>query len=333
LALPSGLISGVFRLKLKTMNKLIMLIAMTCCFAMKLYAQSDASKMQHAVNAYAFLYGQEQSLLKIAVQFPALNDEIQKMSSGAFLFNRAKTNIESYLKGGLPEGEFNRLQKEIATSAQKAFEKPIESEAYARNYLGEVRQRLDGGMDIPMCRTILSFAYEDFPENEMTDGYTIMYNIDEHQKAKKANLKIVIPRSWAASEAEQAETVQQFTSCGGHGSEKILIMIHELPEVDDDMFSEAAIREMMPPDTQLFRTECMTIAGTRAAVTETEEIFKGKQYELKVRMLHFMFAKGGKLFCIQGSVGPSPKNVDLNAHLQKYMPLFRKVAMSIDVRQ
>jgi hypothetical protein len=311
------------------MHKLIALFTLTCGLGAALYPQSKSPKMQHAIDAYAFLCGQEQSLVKIAAEFPKLDSDIEKITSSAIMFNRAKANIELYLKANLTTDEFQRLETEIMISVETAFKKPIEREAYAQNYLEEVKQRIKGAMEIPMCRTILSFAYEEFPEKEMTDGYIITYNTAGHQKSKNADLKIEIPKSWETSDAEQAETVHEFTSCAGYGSEKILIMIHEVPETNEDMFSDADIREMVPAGTKLFRIEHMTIAGTKGAMAETEETFQGKQGQLKVRMLHFMFAKRGKLYCIQGSVGPVPEQVDLMPRLQKYEPLFRRVIASV----
>lgn len=281
-----------------------------------------------AIETYAFLKGQNSALEMIALQFPSLKKDVAKTST---VFIRAEQNVERFLKSQIGE-EFTVLQKRIGALLQEQFKNPIEKEKYARDFLEKIRHRSRFSSDSMVTKGILSFAYEDVPHQEIIDGHTIIFTTKGHPKAEKTILRVPIPKSWKAEEAEMPETVQQFTSYGGQGTEKILIVVYDLTQEDRNLtLSEKSIREMIPPEAKLLRSEPTIIDHNPGIITETEETLNFSNKKMKIRMLQFMFIEKGKLYCLQGSIGPAEVDTNLEIPLKKYEPLFRIVASRANV--
>jgi hypothetical protein len=311
------------------MKILLLLFAglMTPCLC---YPQQNAysAKVRMAIETYAFLKGQNSALEMIALQFPSLKKDVTKTST---VFIQAEQNIERFLKSQIGE-EFTVLQKRIGTLLHKQFKNPIEKEKYARDFLEKIRQRSRFSSDSLITKGILSFAYEDVPHQEIIDGHTITFTTKGHPKAEKIILQVPIPKSWKAEEAEMPETVQQFTSYGGQGTEKILIVVYDLTQEDRDLtLTEKSILEMIPPEAKLLRTEPTIIDNNPGIITDTEETVNFGNKKMKIRMLQFMFIEKDKLYCLQGSIGPVEVNTNLEIPLKKYEPLFRIVASRANI--
>lgn len=285
-----------------------------------------------AVETYAFLKGQSSALQKVAIQFPSLKNDVALVQKNAIIHGRAQRNIEKFLKDELKDTQFKLLQKNIDSLINQQLKNPIEDEKYAKDFLKKVKDKIRFSYDTISEKGIMSFAYLDAPHQEFADGHTMHFSTEDHPKAEESIVKIPIPRSWNAEEAQMPATIQQFTSHDGRGDEKILIVMHELSEEDQNLrLNEQTISEMIAPESKIIRTEKVKIDGLPGVMAEIEEIIDFDTDKKKVRMLQFMFIHKQKLYCLQGSVGPAPLHHNLGHQLRKYEPLFRLVAAGTDV--
>jgi hypothetical protein len=311
-----------------------LLLFICTAFASYCYPQTQihTPKVRLAIETYAFLKGQSFALERIETQFPTLKDDLVATEKSLKVFRQSQQNIESFLKSELDDSSFKVLQEHLGALLNEQFKNPIQQEKYARNFLEEVRLRSRLISDSLISKAILSFAYHDLPHKEITDGHIITFTTSGHPKAAEANLKMPIPKSWKAEEAEMSETVQQFTSYDGNGNAKILIVIYDLSDQERNMIlNKKSIAEMLSPDAKLIRTEAVTIDGNQGMMIETEETLYSNSEKKKIRMLQFMFVEKQKLYCLQGSIGPSQIDENLEPQIRKYEPLFRLVATSASV--
>lgn len=286
-------------------------------------------KVSFAIETYAFLKGQNAALQKIAVQFPKLKPNVtdaEKKLKNAF--GRTEKNLKQFLKKELDYQQYNSLHDYLDSILNHEFPNQIEKEKYAYDFLSEVKERSKHIIaNDTLSKGILSFKYHDAPHQEITDGHVDFFTTENHPKAEKATLKIPIPKSWLAEEAEMPETIQQFTSYYGNGNEKILIVVYDLPEeLRGIKLTEKSIVSLLPPNTKLFRTEAVTIDEMPAIMIEVEESLQSDKDAMKIRMLQFMLVQNQKLYCLQGSIGPEEAHEDLGVQIEKFEPLFRLIA-------
>lgn len=312
----------------------ILLLFICTAFASYCYPQTQVypPKVRLAIETYAFLKGQSFALEMVETQFPTLKDDVAATEKSLKVYRQSQQNIERFLKSELDDSSFKILQEHLVALLNEQFKNPIQQEKYARDFLEKVRLRSRFISDSLISKAILSFAYHDVPHQEITDGHMVIFTTRGHPKAVQANLKLPIPKSWKAEEAERTETVQQFTSYDGSGNAKILIVIYDLSDEERNLIlNEKSIPEMLSPDAKLIRTQAVTIDGNPGMMTETEETLYSNSEKKKIRMLQFMFVEKQKLYCLQGSIGPVQVNEDLEPQIRKYEPLFRLVATSASV--
>jgi len=302
--------------------------------AMDAYSQvpQHPPKINLAIEAYAFLRGQNSALEKVSRQFPGLQDDVQALRQNAdAVFGRSERNIEQYLRKELGDAAFLSLRTHIDSLAQVQLHEPIAEEKYAADFIEETKGRMRLGRGSSVPKGVLPFAYHDAPHQEMADGHTARFSTQGHPKADHDIVAISIPKSWRAEEAQMSQTIQQFTSFHGNGLEKVLLAAYELPKEDSLMLTEKSAAEMIAPHSRLIRTEKVKIDGRQAIMAEIEETLNFRNAEMKIRMLQFMFIHNRKLYCLQGSIGPVAMHYDLDLHLKKYEPFFRLVAAGTDI--
>lgn len=306
-------------------------------FPVLCFSQSEKHdpKISFAIETYAFLKGQNAALQKIAVQFPQLKPNVTAAQQNLnTVYGRAENNIKQFLKEELDSYQLNLLQIQIDSLLNQQLLNPIEKEKYAHDFLLKIKERSNFINNLSVSKGILSFKYHDAPHQEITDGHVNFFTTENHPKAEKASLKIPIPKSWLAEEAEMPETIQQFTSYYGNGNEKILIVVYDLPkELHSIKLSKKSISSLLPPQTNLIRTEPVTIDDIPAFMIEVEELLEYEKEPMKIRMLQFMFVQDQKLYCLQGSIGPADKDEDLGFQIKKYEPLFRLIASGTELEK
>ncbi|MFB9076330.1 hypothetical protein ACFFLS_19335 [Flavobacterium procerum] len=301
------------------------------CFSQE---EINDPKVTFAIETYAFLKGQNTALQKVAVQFPQLQPHVTAIEKNLkTVFGQAENNITQFLKQELSSNELDSLHNRIDSLLQLQFLHPIEKEKYAHDFLLKVKERSNYINNESVSKGILSFKYHDAPHQEITDGHVDFFSTKNHPKAEEISLKIPIPKSWLAEEAEMPETIQQFTSYFGNGNEKILIVVYDLPkELHNIKLTEKSISSLFPPETNVIRTEAMTIDDMPAFMIEVEESLTYQNENMKIRMLQFMLVQDQKLYCLQGSIGPAEPDEDLEFQLKKYEPLFRLIASRAELK-
>ncbi|MBE8725955.1 hypothetical protein [Flavobacterium hungaricum] len=291
------------------------------------------SKVAFAVETYAFLKGQNAALAKVAAQFPHLKPNVAAAEKSLkIVFGRAEKNIQQFLKEELNTVQLHSLQNQIDSLLNQQLVHPIEEEKHAHDFLLKLKERSTNLNNEMLSKGILSFKYHDAPHQEIADGHVDFFSTENHPKAEKISLKIPIPKSWLAQEAQMPETIQQFTSYHGNGNEKILIVVYDLPEeLHGITLTEKSVAALLPPQTKLLRTEPLAIDNLPAFMIEVEESIKHQNDSMKVRMLQFMFLQNQKLYCLQGSIGPVKADEDMGLEIKKYEPLFRLIASKAEL--
>lgn len=315
------------------MRTILLPIYLMCACITYGQVQQQAAKVQLAMETYAFLKGQSAALKKVSGQFPCFSAEVfslQKDAQG--VFGRAEKNIEHFLGQQLDELQWSSFQKYIDSQIKEQLKNPIQNKKSAGEFLRNAKDKIGFRQGTALPKGLLSFAYQNAPHQEVIDGHRIEFTTEGHPKAEGTVVAFPIPKSWSAQEAEMPAAVQQFTSFDGKGNEKIVILIHTLPlEYQNLAPTEKSVKEMIPPQSRLIRTEPVTIDDMPGIMAEIEEILDPPTNNSKVRMLQFMLCHKQKLYCLQGSVGPVPLHQNPDQQLRAYEPLFRLVAKSVQI--
>lgn len=292
-------------------------------------AQKDVHnpKIIWAIETYAYLKGQTAALQKIATEFPSLRNDVAATESNLNkTFGNAEHNIKQYLKEELDSAQLLKFHNQLDSLLHEQLLHPVEKEQYARDFLMSATERSKKISNTALSRGILAFKYHHNPHQEITDGHVHFFETRNHPKADDVDVKIPIPKSWLAEEAEMPQTIQQFTSCNGNGIEKILLVVHDLPaELNKITLNEKSILTFISPETNVIRIEKFKMDDSTAFMVEVEELVE-TEADMKIRMLQFMLLKDEKLYCLQGSIGPTDRSEDLGKEIKKYEPLFRLVA-------
>lgn len=294
--------------------------------------QSYSAKAALAFETYAYLRGQNAALKEVSRQFPQLHADVKAAEKSLQAsYGRAAANISRFLKEELRPSHLTVLEKQIDSLLEQQLKNPIE-EKHARDFIASLKQKAALQNTTAVQKSIISFIYHDAPHQEIIDGHLNIFMTENHPKADKADLQIPIPKSWLAEEAENPQTIQQFTSCSGTGDEKIIVMAFELPDSMRGMvLSSETVSDMLPLQSRLLRSETLEIGKLPGIMIEAEEIITDGGRRMKIRMLQFMAIQESILYCIQGSIGPVKAEKNLDSHIKKYEPLFRLVAANTEI--
>lgn len=306
------------------------LILIFPCFC---FSQSEKynAKVAFAIETYAFLKGQNAALQKVAQQFPHLTPKVYEAEKNLkTVFGRTEKNLKQFLKEELEISQMDSLHILMDSLLNQQLSNPIEKEQHAHDFLLKLKDRSNYNQE-QLPKGILSFKYYDAPHQEITDGHVNFFNSENHPKAENTSIKVPVPKSWLAQEAHMPETIQQFTSCDGNGTEKILIVVYDLPkELHGFKLNDKSVSSLLPPTAKVIRSETLTIDNIPAFMIEVEESIENEN-NMKIRMIQFMIVDKDKLYCLQGSIGPAYKNEDLGFEIKKYEPLFRLIASKTEL--
>lgn len=306
-----------------------------CTFPALFYSQTQkhSPKVMLAIETYAYLKGQSSALKEIAKQFPSLKPKVASAENNSKIsFSKAERNIEEFLREELTVTEFDILQQRIDLLLSEQFRNPIEKERHAIDFLEKVSKGPRFISDTLLSKSILSFVYHDTPHQEINDGHSTTFTTENHPKADQTILKVPIPNSWLAEEADLPATVQQFTSHYGKGNEKILIVVYNLSDAQHEVtLNKKSILQMIPPESELIRTDNVKIDGIPGIMVEVEQPVNLVDNQMKIRMMQFMFTQKQKLYCLQGSIGPVETDKNLDNQIKKYEPLFRLIASKAEL--
>ncbi|WP_345139495.1 hypothetical protein [Flavobacterium ginsengiterrae] len=290
-------------------------------------------KISYALETYAFLKGQDAALEKVAGQFPKLSADVRAAEKKLDkAFGQAEYNINQYLKKELEYSQLQKFHKQIDSLLDIELQYPVEKESHAKEFLKQVVQRPENMYGSAVSKGILSFKYHNEPHQEILDGHVNIFETKDHPKADNVSISVPIPASWLAEETAMPQTIQQFTSCNGNGTEKIFVVLHDLSDDYGRLeLNTNTITNFLSPQSNLIRTEPVSIDGVPAYMAEVEELIEFGGRTMKIRMLQFLVVKNQKLYCIQGSTLPSLTAANLEPMIRKNEKLFRLIADRTDL--
>lgn len=296
-------------------------------------------KYHRLSQTYGYLQAQQYTLDKIKEKFPDLSLEILKAElEFKTNFGKSLQNIKNYLHEQLGDKYYNY---ENITSAElkRVLGTQIFDKTSAIEYLVKVENRAKGKIESPVLETILSFQFQDYPEEELKAGCIKIFKTKGHVKAKNTDWQISIPISWQSKESNSPNIVQMFCSDFGDGSEQIFLMVKNLDfpkgfkttkKDQQELFTELSMKAMVPKGMKCLSCKKIRIYSNPGGMLELETTVDNIGVQVKSKMLQFMFSRNNKLYTLHCSVA-SIENEDLKIRFEKYLPLFKLVANSLVV--
>lgn len=310
-----------------------LIILLICIPTFCIAQQALPPKVSYALETYAFLKGQDAALDKVAAEFPELSADVRAAEKKLDkAFGLAAYNITQYLKKELEYSQLQKFHNQIDSLLDMQLQYPVEKKSHAKEFLKHVVQRPKNIYGSSVSKGILSFKYHNEPHQEILDGHVNVFETKDHPKAPNVSISIPIPASWLAEETAMPQTIQQFTSCNGNGTEKIYVLLYNLPDDYGPVeLNKNTVTNFLSPQSTLIRTETVSIDGAPAYMTEVEELIEFGGRTMKIRMLQFLVVKNQKLYCIQGSTLPSLTAENLEPMIRKNEKLFRLIAAQTDL--
>ena len=321
-----------------------MLLAYVLLFASAAVAQTEPyneAKMTIASSTYGFCWGQDLSLVKIAKLYPDLKAKTTAAQS-AFNANygTTRTAIESYLKKGMGDTAFNSFNSQLKRDIASMIDSQNTSKTDAIEFIKTVENRAKGDMPSPYLENFLMFKYAANPIGEFNAGHTYTFNSTGETYAKNSKWTVKMPLSWTAEESSSPAIIKQFKSDCGSGSQLIMLLAIELPYDDtyvltqeeiDATFNEEQAKTMVPEGARFVSFSKITVDGISGGMLEVEQEVEGMAAPVTIRLAQFMVIKGKFMYCVQGAVSGDAPGAKISADMNKYMPLFKAVAGSVDI--
>jgi hypothetical protein len=290
-------------------------------------------------EAYGYLIGQEYSLDLIKKEFPQFEMSILKVKmSFNSTFGKSKEGMKKYLAEYLGQNEFNQYEERLISELTKMLDNQAFTEEIASNFISEVENRAKGNIAPTVLETLLSFQYSDRPQDELTSVFTTTFKTKGHPKSKNTDWQIKVPKSWKAEQADRPNIIQKFTSDYGAGNQSIMLMVKELPkgyklskEELNDLFTEKEMKEMAIDGGKFISFTKMILDNNVGGMIEYEQTVERLDFEMKIRMVQFMFIRGDKWYSLQCSVGSAKTDIDLSSEMKEYLPLYKLVANTLVV--
>lgn len=299
------------------------------------------TKYKRVSEAYGYLMGQEYTLSLIKNKFPQqeLNITKAQMTFNS-TFGRSKEGMKSYLMEILGESEFNSYDDTVMAEMKRLLGSQTFTEEIATTFISEVESRAKGIIASPALETLLSFQYFTRPHQEFLDGFTNAFKTRGHTKSKNTDWQIEVPISWRPAEGDYPNIIQQFTSDFGDGSQRIALMVKEMPlpkgykfsaKELNELFTEKEMKKMVPEGSKFISSTKMTLDNNVGGMLQMEQNVSRLDFEIKIRMVQFMFIRSNKMYFLQGTVASENADSDLALEMKKYLPLYKLVANSIVV--
>lgn len=309
------------------------------------YAQTSEnlikSKYKRVSEAYGYLLGQEQTLSLIKKEFPQFELNILKAQlSFNSTFGNTKKGIEIYLTQYLGKEKHREYEEKLVIEIQKILNKQLFTKQTALEYILQVESRSKGNISSTVLETLLSFEYFDRPQDEFISGFTKVFRTKGHPKSKNTDWQIKMPLSWKAEEADRPNIIQKFISDYGSGNQGVLLIVKELPKnyklTNAEIslfFTENGIKDMIPEGGKFISFSKIKLDNNIGGMLEFEQVAQRFDYNIKIRMLNFMFLSNNKLYSLQCTVGSEKADTDLSLDMKKFLPLYKLIANTIVVNQ
>lgn len=295
------------------------------------------SKFKRVCRAYGLLESQEYSLNKIVRKYPDLELEVLRARS---LFNstygQSRKNIEAYLKETYPT-EYVKFIHDVSVEIDRLSKTQEIDREGALLFLNTVEKHAKGDIESPILETLLSFQYQDHPEDEFLNKNIKTFKTKNHPKAKGTDWQINVPKSWYQKEGERPNIIQTFTSDFGDGYQMISLIVLDLTlenggnpseAMKAGLYSEKIIKAHLPKDSRFISSMKVTLDNYPGGMSIIERSVTRLDETSKLRIIEYSFHRKNKAYRLQCVIGGEPKD-DLDIPMQKFLPLFRLVANSL----
>jgi hypothetical protein len=137
-----------------------------------------------------FIMGQQFSLNRIKVEYPALSLQAQKADfEFRSAFGTAEKNIQKALRDILKD-KYSEYVTLMENQLESALMPQQISKEIAMQFLDEVETRAKGEIPSEVLQTLLSYQFEDKPADEFKRGFKTIFRTKRHPKALFCGRKI-----------------------------------------------------------------------------------------------------------------------------------------------
>jgi len=206
---------------------LLALIALTV-YSGASYAINHTSKsIKGLAQAYGFVVQQDNSLTRIAKEFPDLAWGVESARSQFnSTFPHIKTKLEDQIKRALGERGLQELVSKLSQIKESHGRLKITREI-ASDLIEQVKARAKGQIESPVLEYLLAVKYESNPVGEYLDGFRQRFQTDGTGKSQGIKLALQAPRSWVVEDGERPHIVKKWVSENGTGTESIILDIRD----------------------------------------------------------------------------------------------------------
>jgi hypothetical protein len=307
------------------------------------YSQEDIilqkTKFERVNQAYGYLLGQEYSLDRIKNRYPDLSMQVLTARTAfGTSFKLARTNITDYLKNFYGT-KYNDVDAKLNKKIDSTISLVAINKADAVSFIIEVKKRSTGKITSPILETLLSFEYQDRPEEELSAGSYKVFNTKGHPKSKNTDWQIKFPKSWCEKEGIRPNIIKVLTSDYGSGLESVTLMVKDLKlpkgtKISQNeilaQFSENGLKQGVPNGARFISGKRITLDNYVGGMLVVEQKMERVDITVKMRIIQFSFYRDGKIYMLQcGIMGKENENLDMR--YGKFLPLYKLMANSIVV--
>jgi hypothetical protein len=292
-------------------------------------------------QAYGFKIGQDYSLEMIEKKHPDLKSQIQiaKLKFDKSFRNSIST-IDSILSS---EGnEWLKIKTQLDDQIKSSVNLSNYSYDQIKDFVQSIEARANGEIPVPIIGTFLTFNpnYLKNPTLEFIDGFKYRFSSKDNLKAKDVDFHLDLPQSWLAKDGNRPNIVQKFVSQNGHGLAMALILVLELPGVNN--ISETDVKElaqsneskdMLPKNSQYINSGFIKIDGLPGIYQEYKILQTQIDNELLLHSINYNVYYQNKMISIQFSVGSTKdEEKKTDSIFMKYKELCKLIAGSLVVQ-
>ncbi len=296
---------------------------------------------------YGYLYAQNKVLDKISQQYPDLSGEVLIARTQ---FNLKFPNLQSKAFDTLNSVDYkiiNNIKKKV-NSNKKMFDYMVnyhtQDRQHAINFINLVKQRANGKIESPHLENILAVHYNDKPYKEMFDGFYNQYSSKGAYKAKGVEVKLNIPKSWQAKEANRPNIVKKWIGQNKTGVSMIMLLVKNtgdntlnptINDINNEFYNTGEIYNTAPTGFHIYNKGAPILldgqAGYWVQISGIEQRLTNKIYANMIMYNIFYKGKLISLQCFFGGNISEIKKVNQRAELTK--PLCESVANSLTLPQ
>jgi len=229
--------------------KYIFLLLILMLFKPEVESQNisfSEAELDRMINTYTFYVVQNITLETFAVKFPDLAKTCQTaVIDWDRVFLVSVKNIDKLLTDTLKEQWINQKTEIIHKFSGTDYTATTKTEA--KKYIALVFQRSMGRMESPYLETLLMFkpGFLDFPEQELSEGYTGTYSTKNLKKPLGIDFKVLYPRTWLVIPGDpKTGLLQKYVSSYGLGKVSFFVNLENIKkEVSADALKQLISEE------------------------------------------------------------------------------------------